>query len=102
MTYCRLRHPPVKRELDFDADTDAASSASGDRIYAAIAALSRKIDHLSAEVATNNDVRDHVTEQLTSRSQTRSLTCASASSPWKRPGQRRTSRPRCAEAWTTL
>ena len=64
MTYCRLCHPSVKRELDFDADTDAASSASGDRIYAAIAALSRKIDRLSSEVATKKDVRDHVTEQL--------------------------------------
>ena len=64
MIYCRLCHPSVKRELDFDADTDAASSASGDRIFAAIAALSRKIDRLSSEVATKKDVRDHVTEQL--------------------------------------
>ena len=63
-TYCRLCHPSVKRELDFDAGTDAATSASGDRIYAAIAALSRKIDRLSSEVATKKDVRDHVTEQL--------------------------------------
>ena len=64
MTCCRLCHPSVKRELDFDADTDAASSASGDRIYAAIATLSRKIDRLSSEVATKKDVRDHVAEQL--------------------------------------
>ena len=57
--YCRICHPPVKRELDFDGGV-ASSSNNNDLLLKAIASLTEKVDNLATKSATKKDIDDYV------------------------------------------